>query len=81
MLTEGRRLAKRRYRCPTEGVTFEIDVFEDDLDGLITAEVEFESGDEAEAFTAPDWVSEEVTGDDRYSNYELAASGAPTGET
>ena len=38
-------------------------------EGLIVAEVELESEDQA--FHKPDWVGEEVTGDTRYFNSNL----------
>ena len=79
-LTEGRRLAKRRYLHPAEEGTFEIDVYEDELEGLMTAEIEFNSAQEARELRAPDWAADEVTGDNRYSNYELAATGPPPAE-
>lgn len=49
-LTEGRRVAKTRFRVPLEGgLCAEVDVYEGDLKGLVTAEVEFddEAGDAA----------------------------------
>jgi CYTH domain-containing protein len=77
-LTEGRRLRKRRHLIPHGDLTIELDLFEGDLQGLIVAEIEFRSEEEARAFEAPEWLSEEVTGDRRYLNETLAAHGAPT---
>src|SRR5262245_700753 len=40
-LTEGRRIEKRRYVIPAdEGLSIELDVYEGDLEGLLTAEIE-----------------------------------------
>jgi adenylate cyclase len=76
-LTEGRRVSKTRYYVEQDDLTFEVDVFDDGLEGLITAEVEFESTERAHAFDPPDWVDEEVTDDERYSNQSLATDGVP----
>ena len=41
-LTDGRRVVKTRYLVPLgDGLAAEVDVYEGDLDGLLTAEVEF----------------------------------------
>lgn len=49
---------------------FEVDVFMGDNEGLVLAEVELQS--ENEAFLRPEWLGEEVTGDPRYYNAALA---------
>jgi adenylate cyclase len=77
-LTEGRRLHKRRHVIPHGDLTIELDVYEGDLEGLVVAEIEFGSEEEAGAFTPPDWIGEEVTGDERYLNETLATRGAPS---
>jgi CYTH domain-containing protein len=76
-LTEGRRLHKRRHVIPHGDLKIELDVYEGDLDGLRVAEIEFGSEEEAKAFDSPDWLGEEVTGDERYLNETLAAEGLP----
>jgi len=76
-LTDGLRVHKRRHLVDGEP-TIEVDVYLDDLAGLVTAEVEFASSDAAHAFGAPDWVGDELTGDDRYANQQLAIHGLPT---
>ncbi len=60
---------KTRYLLVHEGHTWEVDVFEGLNKGLIIAEIELASEDEA--FVLPDWVSEEVTHDVRYFNSQL----------
>jgi adenylate cyclase len=75
--TEGRRVYKTRHLVPTDSVTIEIDVFEGALAGLVTAEVEFDSEAVSEGFDPPDWIREEVTGDDRYANENLAVASSP----
>jgi adenylate cyclase len=77
-LTEGRRLHKRRHVIPHGELAFELDVYEGDLEGLVVAEIEFGSEDEARGFEPPEWIGEEVTGDERYLNETLATEGAPS---
>ena len=60
---------KRRYIVPHEGHTFEVDRFYGANEGLIVAEVELSSRDEA--FARPQWLGREVTGDVRYYNSQL----------
>jgi adenylate cyclase len=76
-LTEDRRVSKTRHLIPLGERTVELDLYEGPLDGLATAEVEFESEDEADRFQPPDWLGDEVTGDERYLNERLATAGAP----
>jgi adenylate cyclase len=77
-LTEGRRIEKTRYEIPAaDGAVIELDVYAGDLDGLVVAEVEFESDEKADAFGAPRWFGQEVTDDARYKNQRLACDGAP----
>ena len=62
-------LKKRRYLIDFATKTWEVDVFEDQLKGLILAEIELES--EQEKFEKPDWVGEEVSYDASYFNANL----------
>lgn len=64
-------LAKVRYKVPVGGHTWEVDVFEGANAGLLMAEIELGSRDEA--FERAEWVGEEVTGDPRYYNSQLLA--------
>ena len=63
-------IEKTRYKLAYEGKIWEIDVFENDNEGLVMAEIELSSPDEA--FISPDWLGEEVTKDPRYYNSNLA---------
>jgi len=64
-----------RHLIPTgAGLTIELDIYSGDLAGLIVAEVEFASEDEADAFEPPNWFGPEVTDDARYKNQNLATS-------
>jgi CYTH domain-containing protein len=77
-LTEGRRIEKQRYEIAAGGgLTIELDVYRGDLAGLVVAEVEFASEEDAEAWEPPAWLGHEVTDDKRYKNQRLARDGAP----
>lgn len=69
---------KTRYYVPLDGdLTAELDVYEGDLSGLVTVEVEFESIEEARGFAPPEWFGDEVTEDKAYKNKSLARFGLP----
>lgn len=70
-LCERPLIEKTRYRIPQGEVVWEIDEFEGDNHGLITAEVELK--DEKQAVSLPDWLGQEVTGDPPYFNSNLVA--------
>ncbi len=77
-MTDGRQVSKTRYFVPLEdGLTAEIDLYDGELEGLVTAEVEFPDEETALAYRAPDWLGEDVTGDKRYANRTLATDGIP----
>ena len=61
------------------GATIEVDVYGGAHDGLVVAEIEFPSVAASESFAPPDWIGEEVTGDDRWSNRALASDGRVPG--
>lgn len=67
---EGAVIVKVRHIVPFAGLTWEVDVFEGENAGLVVAEVELESADQA--FARPEWVGAEVTHDRRYYNADLA---------
>ena len=69
---DGRLIAKKRYMIPFEKHTIELDIFEGDLSPLILAEVEFDSEEDANAFVAPDWFTEDVTFSKLYHNSYLS---------
>ena len=75
-LTEGRRLSKVRHRRETGDETIEVDVYGGAHDGLIVAEIEFDSTEASAGFEPPGWLGTEVTGDDRWANASLALSGS-----
>ena len=61
---------KIRYCIEFGGNIWEIDEFLGDNSGLVMAEIELDN--EAEEFAKPDWVSNEVSDDDRYYNSYLS---------
>ncbi len=70
---DGLIISKKRYRIPyNDKLTIELDVFEAPLTPLVLAEVEFESIEEANAFTPPVWFEKDVTEDRSFSNSELS---------
>ncbi len=70
--TEGARVTKVRDSYAWKGLTIEIDRYEGALQGLVTAEVEFGSLDEARAFAPPSAFGPELTWDPRFKNRALA---------
>jgi len=68
---------KARYRLPHEGLNIRIDIFFGELNGLVLAEVVFDSVDEAEVFLPLDWFGEDITSDSRYRNAALSMYGLP----
>ena len=71
MLGQGAVIEKTRHIVHSAGLVWEIDEFEGDNTGLIVAEVELQT--EHQELELPDWVGQEVTGDPRYYNSNLAA--------
>lgn len=63
------KVVKTRYLVPYSGHTFEVDVFHEENEGLIVAELELSSDDEV--FQRPDWLGREVTGNPEYYNANL----------
>lgn len=70
--TDGIVLTKRRYLIPYGSYTIELDVFEGDYQGLVLAEVEFESEKDALAFVPPQWFGRDVTFTGEYQNSRLS---------
>jgi adenylate cyclase len=76
-LTAGRRLSKTRHYVPLGDAVAEVDVYDERLAGLVTAEIEFPSLTASARFTPPAWLGREVTGDPRYAAQSLAQSDRP----
>jgi adenylate cyclase len=62
-------IEKNRYKIKDRNLTWEVDEFFGENQGLIVAEVELQS--ESQSVEKPGWVGEEVTGDPRYFNANL----------
>jgi adenylate cyclase len=75
--TEGRRVRKERFEFRHGRWVIEADAFRGPLEGLLIAEVEFDSVENSAAFDPPGWFDREVTGDARYNNCSLALDGWP----
>ena len=69
LLCEPGIIDKTRWLVTSGRHTFEVDEFHGDNDGLVIAEVEL--GSEDEAFQKPAFIGQEVTGDRRYYNSHL----------
>lgn len=58
---KGKKLRKMRYYYKYNDHTAEVDVFKDDLEGLILVDFEFETQEEKENFKKPDFCLKEIT--------------------
>lgn len=71
-LAQSGLIDKTRYIVPAaNGLTFEVDVFHGENEGLVLAEIELPSEDAS--FPRPDFLGEEVTQDRRYYNSYLSS--------
>ncbi|HEX7325535.1 MAG TPA: CYTH domain-containing protein [Rhodanobacteraceae bacterium] len=69
-LCAGARIDKLRHVIAAGGARWEVDEFLGDNAGLVVAEIELASEDQA--FARPGWLGREVTDDARYYNSNLA---------
>lgn len=70
---DGLIITKDRYLIPfNEKLTIELDIFAGPLAPLVLAEVEFETEEEANTFTPPEWFDKDVTNDPSFSNSALS---------
>ncbi len=70
IICEPNLIEKTRYEVKYGNHIFEVDEFYGENEGLIIAEIELTS--ENEAFIKPEWLGKEVTGDVRYYNSLLS---------
>ena len=70
-LCVGGLIDKRRHLVQHDGLLWEVDEFLGDNAGLVVAEIELASADEA--FDMPAWAGREVTEEARYYNLALAS--------
>lgn len=71
-MCQERLIEKIRYLVPSNGLLWEVDEFLGDNHGLVLAEIELQS--EEQAFSRPSWLGQEVTCDPRYFNANLCVS-------
>ncbi len=57
----GKRVVKERYLYPYQGIMAEIDVFKEDLQGLVVVDVEFEEEEKKDSFQMPEFCLLDVT--------------------
>lgn len=70
---DGNILTKTRYEIPTEDkLIIELDVFYGKFQGLILAEVEFETMEQANAYVPPEWFGRDVSITGEYQNSKLS---------
>lgn len=71
--SDGIIITKTRYEIPEkDNLTIELDIFEGKFEGLVLAEVEFSSEDEALAYIPPTWFGRDVTNDAAYHNSNMS---------
>ena len=61
---DGKQVRKIRYYYPYKGKTLEIDVFQDELKGLILVDAEFNSVEEKNSFEMPEFCIADVTNEE-----------------
>ena len=69
-MTDGSNIEKYRREIEYGGLTWDVDEFLGDNEGLVVAEVELTSEDQL--IELPPWVGDEVTDDARYFNANLS---------
>lgn len=69
-ICENDTINKIRHEVKVGNHIYEVDVFEGENEGLVVAEIELQSEDEA--FEKPSWLGKEVTNDERFYNAYLS---------
>lgn len=71
--SDGNVITKTRFNIPIhDGLTAELDIFEGKFAGMLLVEVEFDSVEQANDFTPPEWFGEDVTHNKRFHNSYLS---------
>ena len=65
-------ITKTRYFYPLDNLTCEIDIFNGKFDGIIIAEIEFATIEQAKSYTPPDFLGAEITLDKKLSNKQMS---------
>ena len=70
---DGNIITKKRYEIPTyDNLIIELDLFEGLFQGITLAEVEFESEEQANSYTPPEWFGLDVTYSSEYHNSNMS---------
>ena len=72
IMCEGNVLDKARHFVSHAGNTWQVDVYEELLDGVVLAEIELTDADQK--LTLPDWIGAEVTADPTYRKINMVAA-------
>ena len=72
IMCDGNVLDKVRHFVPYAGNTWQVDVYEGLLDGVVLAEIELT--DANQKLTLPDWIGAEVTADPNYRKINMIAA-------
>ena len=72
IMCEGNVLDKAQHFVSHAGNTWQVDVYEELLDGVVLAEIELTDADEK--LTLPDWIGAEVTADPTYRKINMVAA-------
>jgi len=67
-----REIKKVRYHIPHENLLIELDIYKDNLAGLVTAEIEFPTIEESKEFQPLPWFYQEITKNKLYKNFYLS---------
>jgi len=70
--TDQTPINKTRYHYNHNGLIIVVDIYKNKLNGLITAEIEFETVEKANEFVPLPWFSKEVTHMPEYKNANLS---------
>src|SRR5262249_29244394 len=76
IMCEGNVLDKARHFVSHAGNTWQVDVYEGLLEGIVLAEIELTDADQK--LILPDWIGAEVTGDPRYRKINMVAAARAT---
>ena len=70
---DGNIITKTRYEIPTDdNLLIELDIFSGKFEGLILAEVEFETIESANAYIPPEWFGRDVSITGEFQNSKLS---------
>ena len=72
IMCDGNVLDKVRHFVPYASNTWQVDVYEGLLDGVVLAEIELTDADQK--LTLPDWIGAEVSADPRYRKINMVAA-------